>query len=204
MSKTSVNSKNLTAEASSHDDRRHWANLFIKEFSNESDRAAVIVAASIFDDALDGLLRMQLVANPASTDELFDGANAPFSTFSAKITIAYRLGLISGKFSRNLHLIRIIRNEFAHNIVGGSFEDANVKNRVVELYKSQTYTTSDVQNKIAEHSIRGMFMTVCLWMLWSLKSKTNSVNGLGEADLEFGFKERGDGPIDTPSATQSE
>jgi hypothetical protein len=165
----------------------HWADIFLEEFSKESDRAAVIVAASIFDDALGNLLKQFLVPTASSQDELFDGANAPLSTFSAKIAFAHRLGLISGAFARNLHLIRRIRNEFAHNIHGGSFQDSAVKSRVMELYKSQGYRNISDDTRLHPKGPRGDFLTVCLWMLWSINSDLESLQPLREAEPEFGF-----------------
>ncbi|MDR7335130.1 hypothetical protein [Roseateles asaccharophilus] len=166
----------------------HWNNVFVKEFGRESDRAAVIVAASIFDSSLDSLLRQYLVPCSSSNDDLFDGTNAPLSTFSAKIAMAHRLGLITTKFCRNLHLIRRIRNEFAHNIHGGSFEDTAVKARVRELNKGQIYEEpdSDIRRDLPPGP-RGDFLCVCLWMLWCLSAITEKTRPLSEPDLEFGF-----------------
>ncbi len=166
----------------------HWADLFLSEFVKESDRASVIVSASIFDNSLRDLLRQHLVPNASSADELFDGTNAPLATFSAKIAFAHRVGLISAPFARNLHLIRRIRNEFAHNIHGGSFEDTSVRNRVMELYKGQKYKNSGNGNPLSPKGARGDFLIVCVWMVWVLTSRLESTKPLKEATLEFGFK----------------
>ncbi|MBX9848016.1 MAG: hypothetical protein K2X64_01880 [Rhodocyclaceae bacterium] len=165
----------------------HWADVFLSEFAKESDRAAVIVAASIFDNSLRDLLKQYLVPNASGTDELFDGTNAPLATFSAKIAFAHRLGLISGSFARNLHLIRRIRNEFAHNIHGGSFEDTAVKSRVMELYKSQVYKNETTGSILHPKGARGDFLTVCVWMVWVLTSMVEKTVPIKEAALEFGF-----------------
>jgi hypothetical protein len=165
----------------------HWANVLLKEFSGESDRAAVIVAAAIFDDCLSSLLKQFLVPNPSSIDELFDGTNAPLATFSAKIAMAHRLGLVSSAFARNLHLIRRIRNELAHDIHGCTFEESGIKNRVLELYKSQKYRTETKSPTAVPKGTRGQFLIVCLWMLWSISSRIQSAQPLSEAQPEFGF-----------------
>ncbi|WP_150912019.1 transcriptional regulator [Marinobacter halotolerans] len=180
-------SEEESEKGSSYEHASHWADVFLDEFSKESDRAAVIVAASIFDDALGNLLKQFLVPTPSSQDELFDGANAPISTFSAKIAFAHRLGLISSAFARNLHLIRRIRNEFAHNIHGGSFQDSAVKSRVMELYKSQKYVNGSDDTRLNPKGPRGDFLTVCLWMLWSINSDLERIQPLHEAAPEFGF-----------------
>jgi DNA-binding MltR family transcriptional regulator len=114
----------------------HWLKLLNTELGGTSDRSCVITAASIIDHLLQELLRAKLVPNSSSNDSLFDGANAPMGTFSARIDLAYRIGLISGQFARDLHLIRRMRNDLAHSIVGRTFEDPGVADQVLHLLKS--------------------------------------------------------------------
>ena len=138
----------------------HWEDVLQKEFARESDRAAVILVASIFDNSLTELLRNYLVANPTSDDEIFDGANAPLSTFNAKINMSFRLGLVSSNLSRDLHLIRRIRNEFAHDIHHCSFEDSRIRSRVMELYKSTNQDLKDNFRDEYPEGPRGDFILV--------------------------------------------
>ena len=151
---------------------------------------AVILAASIFDNSLTELLKIYLTPNSSSTDDLFDGPNAPFSSFNSRIAIAYRLGLTSSKFTNDLHLIRKIRNEFAHNIHGCSFEDSRVKSRTLELYKETHKTRIEPYRKNFPEGIRGDFMAVCSWMLWSLNVLVEHCVQTAEANPEFGYKKR--------------
>jgi DNA-binding MltR family transcriptional regulator len=168
---------------------RHWMKVYFKEFDKESDRAAVIVTAAIFDDSLSNLLRQYLVPNPSSTDDLFDGVNAPLATFSAKISMAHRLGLISSAFARNLVLIKRIRNEFAHKIHNCTFEDSSIKARVFELYKSQKFKNEEKDRDLYPMGARGNFLVVCTWMLWSLNTVVEETKPLHEGAAEFGFVE---------------
>ncbi len=167
----------------------HWDNVFNKEFNKESDRAAVILAASIFDNVLTELLKNHLVSNATTKDDLFDSANAPLSTFSAKITMAHRLGLHSSTFTRDLHLIRKIRNEFAHNIHGCTFEDSRVKSRTLELYKSTGNIIKDKYRSHYPEGPRGDFMFICMWMLWKINCAIEDCKQLHEPKAEFGYKE---------------
>lgn len=180
-----VTQSNLDGERFSH--ASHWYDIFDREFVRESDRAAVILTASLFDNALGNLLKNTLVPNPSASDDLFDGANAPLSTFSAKIAMSYRMGLISSRFTRDLHLIRKIRNEFAHNIHGCTFEDSRVKSRVLELYKDTHQLNCEESRGFFPNGTRGDFMFVSSWMLWSINSDVEHCDGMEEADLEFGY-----------------
>ncbi len=105
---------------------------FLDEFKEESDRAAVILGAAKLDIQLFQLLTKHLRTPPSSHDELFDG-DSPLGTFSAKINLTYRLGLIDNEFTRALHLIRRIRNSFAHEISGTSLDSGSHRDRIREL-----------------------------------------------------------------------
>lgn len=105
---------------------------FLNEFKNESDRAAVILGAAKLDILLYQLLTKFLITSPTGTDELFDG-DAPLGTFSSKINLAYRLGLIDKNFSKAMHLIRKIRNSFAHEISGISLDGGGHADRIRQL-----------------------------------------------------------------------
>lgn len=168
----------------------YWADLLMDEFAKESDRAAVILSASLFDIALESLLRAFLVPIPTELDNLFEGVNAPLGTFASRIDLNFRLGLISSRFSRDLHLIRKIRNLFAHNIQGCNFENASVKSRVQELLKSCGFMDRHPhvrKNPIFPEGTRGDFLMVASWMLFCLYEKIRDVKSLDTSSLEWGY-----------------
>ena len=169
-------------------DAGHWNNLFCKEFKKESPRAGVILSAAMLDLALETLLKTRLVPVGSSNDELLDGAHTPLSDFSARIDLAHRIGLISAKFCRDLHLIRRIRNEFAHNITGCSFHDSNVRNRVMELVRSSGLIEDmpDVRKQFPQGP-RGDFQMTISWMLWHLRSQVDEVTSIASPKPEWGY-----------------
>ena len=176
----------------------HWADVLVREFAKESDRAAVILVGALFDSALTQLLRTALVASPTSNDDLLAGPNAPLSTFSARINLPYRIGLISKQFCRDLHLIRVIRNQFAHNIEGCSFEDSSVRSRILELAKSSGLIERNAKFRADTFPAgpRGDFLMASSWMLWSLHTSIEEGAALQEADQEWGY----DPEVKIPSA----
>ena len=54
-------------------------------------------------------------------------SSAPLNTFSAKINMAYLIGLCSKETCKEMHTIRDIRNEFAHKGMTRNFESQCVK-----------------------------------------------------------------------------
>lgn len=105
---------------------------FANDFKQESDRAAVILGVSQLDILLYQLLEGFMLPNPTGKDELLEG-DSPLATFSSRINICYRLGLIDTEFARALHLIRRIRNSFAHEVSSVSLDAGAHKDRIREL-----------------------------------------------------------------------
>lgn len=114
---------------------------FVDEFKNESDRAAVILGAAKLDVLLYQLLQKFMRPCTSRSDDLLEG-DSPLGTFSSKITIAHRLGLIDDEFCRALHLIRKIRNSFAHEISGISLDSGSHRDRIRDLISPLTKNES--------------------------------------------------------------
>ena len=101
--------------------------LLEKEINSVSDRSCAIVCAAFLDDFLERLILSFLTTESSTQDRLLLENNGPLSTFSAKIILSYRLGLISKKEYENLTLIRKIRNAFAHDIKINSFDNEKIR-----------------------------------------------------------------------------
>lgn len=105
---------------------------FVDEFKNESDRAAVVLGAAKLDLLLYQIIQAYLLPVTTGRDELLDG-DSPLGTFSSKISFVYRTGLVDSHFAKALHLIRKIRNAFAHEVSGCSLTNGAHADRVKEL-----------------------------------------------------------------------
>jgi hypothetical protein len=165
-----------------------WNSVLIDEFANESDRAAVILTAAIFEEVLEALLNARLCPATDDPDELFAGTTSPAATLHAKIVLAYRLGLVSAQFRRDLHVIRRIRNDFAHNVHGCSFDATPVRARVSELGRSSgVIERCKALRDLMPSGTRCDFLFVASWMLRALNQKVAGLKRLSEAPLEFGY-----------------
>lgn len=103
-----------------------------EEIKKSNDRGCVILAASFFDELLGNILNEFLIKDVKSDDEIFN-AFGPLATFSAKIKMSYRLGLISAKEYKQLEVFRKIRNIFAHQLKSKTFADTDLKDLIVKL-----------------------------------------------------------------------
>jgi mannitol operon repressor len=112
---------------------------YVEELDRESERGAVLVAATRVDELLREAIAARLVDHP-DTAALLDGFNAPLGTFSARTLAAMALGLLSENEYRDCIAIRKIRNEFAHKL-GVNFGDQ----KIVDLCNNLTlgFTSRD-------------------------------------------------------------
>ena len=118
-----------------HDPMSDTFKRFYGQVQQESDRGAVIVSVALLDDLLTNLIKARLVPSVEKDDELFDSAFSPFRSFSTKVDLAYRLGLIGSNFRCSLHLLRKIRNNFAHAANINGFDQQSTQDRIRELVK---------------------------------------------------------------------
>ncbi len=112
-----------------------WSDHFDISIITESTRAKVILSACYLDEILFQLLSIILTPCESNEDPLFEGPTAPLGSFSAKIEIASRMGLLSNDVRASLHLIRKIRNCFAHDLKKCDFNDSRIENWNRELHK---------------------------------------------------------------------
>lgn len=107
------------------------------ELDQETDRALAVIISAHLEYLLQRLISTTLKMPTSVHQFLFEGANAPLSTFSVKIKLVDCYGWFSSDVIRDLDLIRKIRNEFAHELIGVSFETPSVKSRCGELKTAQ-------------------------------------------------------------------
>lgn len=99
----------------------------------ETDRGCVLTAVAYLDHELGKLFERILVQDDESTKNVLEGYG-PLATLSARIELAYGLGYLAPKQRRDLHLIRKIRNIFAHRPSIITFDCEEVSSRCQELY----------------------------------------------------------------------
>lgn len=86
----------------------------LQRIMRDLDERGLILSLSTFaEEALGDLIGAFLISGE-STKQLLNGFNAPLGTFSARIKMAYSLGLITRPQREDLDRLRRIRNEFAH------------------------------------------------------------------------------------------
>ncbi|POD29683.1 hypothetical protein BKM14_20605 [Pseudomonas syringae pv. syringae] len=163
---------------------------FEKELGDESPRGVVLIGTAMLEEKLRELMIAALVPNPSSSDTLFDGPNSAFGSLSSKIDGAYRMGLISNTFCRDLHVIRRLRNDVAHEPQSFRFEDPSPKNRIESLSNSHgMYKRSPKWvEKHGTPSLKAQFIEAVSWMIFRLAAEKERCPVQSSPILEFGYR----------------
>lgn len=156
--------RNQTREGKSKD----W-DAFYGEFQNESQRGAVLVGVAQLDELLRQLLSAFLIDDDQSIILLdSENSNAPLGSFSARIDLSYCLGLIGENERKDLHRIRKIRNRFAHDLHGLTFDDQEI----VTLCNGLVYSQHPEDKAILNSPSRFLVAIANLSMALDLRSLT--------------------------------
>lgn len=110
--------------------------LMVALFKNESDRGAAVLAGSYVENHLGLYLRSRMVDHSVAK-QMFS-SEGPLSTFSQRISLAQAFGFLSKEQCADLHLIKKIRNHFAHHPKEASFNDKPVSDWVENLIATRT------------------------------------------------------------------
>jgi hypothetical protein len=105
--------------------------------AERTPRPLVIVGASKVDSLLFDILSSHMLpkrAKEKDQDELLEG-DRPLATFSARIKMCYRLGLIDESLYQSLENLRALRNPSAHSLAF-DINKSPTRERVNELLKS--------------------------------------------------------------------
>lgn len=124
---------------------------FVVGLAREGERAAVVLGAARLDVSLERLLKKLMHPHPGGSDNLFD-SDRPLGSFSAKIALAYRLGVIDRNFEHALQMIRKIRNAFAHSINVASLSEPPYNGQLNELIRDVKKDGDSFDNMV--HQLR--------------------------------------------------
>ena len=109
----------------------------VDELERQTDRGAGIIGAAFIErlllQALKSRMRLNTSDDKKAAKNLFDRMR-PLSTFSPKIDLGLVLGLYRSEVWRDLHNIRDIRNEFAHDIEPRDFNFQEIRDACAKFW----------------------------------------------------------------------
>jgi hypothetical protein len=123
--------------------------VLLEAFKLESDRGVVLVVAAMVEHELEKQIELRLLPKIEATDELMSqSVMSPIGSFSAKINIAYRIGIITAPERKIFHQLRAIRNCCAHEIDSQTFEANHFRDRIKNIVEAAPDLWAAIQEKI--------------------------------------------------------
>ena len=123
------------------------------ELRGESERSAVILAAANFEDWLRETIMMKFVTLSKGLRKRIFENYGPLSTFTAKIDIAFALEIYDERTRKSLHIIRKIRNEFAHSPKAIKFDNAKLSRMCRRLDMGDESQSNDLRERYLTYLI---------------------------------------------------
>ena len=152
----------------SFDAAGEWADHFDLSIRSESTREKVVLSACYLDELLRQLVEVMLKPVDGTEDPLLDGPQAPLSTMSARIELAWRIGSITKEVKSSLHLVRKIRNKFAHSLSIRDFSDVSIREWNAQLHKLNDHATPE-RRAAYSSGLVGDFKKSVSWLVFWLR-----------------------------------
>ncbi|MCK4625118.1 MAG: hypothetical protein KAV00_07405 [Phycisphaerae bacterium] len=108
-------------------------NAFNRSMQEESDRARVLLAAMWMDYFLTCRLSNEFGKGNGDARKRLFGPTGPFSSFAAKIDIAFCAGWVSSGLHHDMHLLRRVRNNCAHSLDFPGLNDDGISKQISQL-----------------------------------------------------------------------
>lgn len=112
----------------------------LESLNGESDRGAILIVSALVENIVEEHIKKLFLPQADSSDELLSNStSSPISTFSTKINLAYRLGLLSSNERIIFHQLRHLRNKCAHDIGQQNFNENHFRSRTQNIiHRSQS------------------------------------------------------------------
>jgi hypothetical protein len=158
-------SKALKSFASSPAQDAEEVAAIFEELKTDGPRGVASLASALMEHLIEGAIKYRMVKLTSDEErDLFQGT-APLATLSARIRVAYAMGIIGTKVRRDLNLLREIRNALVHTRRRVTFETKEV----AEL--CATFIGGKDIGKFRELAPREQFIQVTQMLLKYLTSK---------------------------------
>ena len=156
---------------------------FVRELQAQNDRGQIIVGAAYIDDCLRTLLLAHFINNTKVADDLLN-EHGPLGSFAAKIELCYLLHLVDKDERHDLHIIRKMRNEFAHLPKRLTFETKSVKNRCDGFLIPSKKMIDSLRKETNENTARILFHSVIYTLSLNISSRANEMIRIEEKPMD--------------------
>lgn len=169
--------RDVSQEAFSHQDFKS----FLRALDKESDRGVVLVASCMLEQAMEKTLDAVLANGPPSAASRLKRADGPLGSFSSRIDLLTCFGALDDFEFKSLHLIRKIRNKFAHELTA-SFDQSSIGDQSRELAR---HVLAEIEQetieKLIERGARHAFVCAAFILVDMLSLRPFLVSSMGKS-----------------------
>jgi|GEM_PF-3186318 len=116
----------------------------------ESDRGCVLVVGSMIELVIEEQISRRIIPAVNKSGELVGRGSKPISSFSAKIDLAYALGLFPEEEWRVYHQLRELRNTCAHEIKQQHFNANHFSDRMLNIINASKIVWPILASKVGD------------------------------------------------------
>lgn len=131
----------------------------------ETDRGSVILLSTGVEDMLGRRIRSDMVELNSDEDARLFGPDAPVGTFSAKIKLAYALGMIDRDVARMCDIMREMRNACAHSGRDISFENQELRDVLKVMLRYITDDDTSFLDRVAPWFCKVNLTWITGWLM---------------------------------------
>jgi hypothetical protein len=132
-------------------------NRFLADLDNESDRGVVLSATCMVELQIERCLKAWLSKGPKDASDRLQRNDGPLGSLAARIDLLCCVGGIDEFELSALHLLRRLRNEFAHNLLA-DFKTQSISDRTKNFSSLVLASLNhEILKKLSEQGPRASF-----------------------------------------------
>jgi len=152
----------------------------LTKFIGDSERSPILVGVTRLENELEKYIAAFLIESPTGKEDLFETGS--LSTFSAKISLARRLGLINNELQNAIDSMRKIRNMANKSESSNVFESGQIQLIVENLHNkySENNNYKEIENTICvfkqffllkqENETKANFILLLFYLVYTLQT----------------------------------
>ena len=152
----------------------------LPKLMGDTDRSVILVGVTKLENELEKYLTSFLIESPTGIEDLF--GTGPLSTFSSKISVARRLGLINNELQTAIDAMRKIRNVVNKPEEKAVFESLDVSRIIKSMHTKYRENKNfiEIQNTVNQsdkfqsltksNDVKADFILVLFYLLYTLQT----------------------------------
>lgn len=159
-----------------------WLKVFLDDVAGDNDRSAAITLATLVDDQLGHAIEARLVPLSNTIRDSLYTEGGPLESFSAKINFGFALGLYGKQTRADLHLVRRVRNQFAHFFAINSFEHEEISKLCKNLKTPDFISEAMGEATLNMPELKAKYFITTMLVVFNLRDLHGSIESVSAVE----------------------